>query len=155
MKHFPARWKPEWNRQLCFSFVCSQFGRYQFAADTELSGAWGETLACTQRPERSANLVRFSCRETAHEWAVFRTTTFTSPNKRETSQNHWNCQETRAVPLALAPPGLAWSQGKLWGNCQWTKQVTERKHCQMVMPATWGGTGLCIQTWSNACSCSV
>lgn len=34
---------------------------------------------------------------------VFRTTTLTSLNERETSQNHGNCQETRAGQLAWSP----------------------------------------------------
>lgn len=46
-------------------------------------------------------------------------------------------------------PRLIWSQGKLQGNSQPIKQVPERKHCQMVMPSTWGGTSLCIQMWNN------
>ena len=46
-------------------------------------------------------------------------------------------------------PRLIWSQGKLQGNSQQTKQVPERKRCQMVMPATWEGTGLCTQMWNN------
>lgn len=60
-------------------------------------------------------------------------------------------------PLEL-PRAQAWSTGLVPGEApgkQSTKWVTEGKHFQMVMPATWGETSLYSQRWNKCMLCSI